>query len=171
MTNVGSLPEVPGMVFVPGGWFVMGCTEQETQLDANDPGEDYLRASRPQRRIYLQGYYMDAFPVTYADYKLFTDATGYEVPRLPAWPSRPRTVGVAYDWDPGTRTYEEGLDLYPVVCVNWYDALAYSDWAGKRLPTEAGWEKAARGDDGRPYPWGRDNHFKHFGHVKWLWAD
>ena len=156
-------PPVPGMVMIPHGWFLMGSTEAETQTDINDPEADYLRASRPQHRVYLPSFYIDRFPVTYSDYKAFTDATGYETPY---W-SRLGKVerGMRYDWNRRTRSFNPGLERHPIVCVTWYDALAYCDWIGKRLPTEAEWEKAARGSDGRPYPWGWDNDLKTYCHV------
>jgi formylglycine-generating enzyme required for sulfatase activity len=75
--------------------------------------------------------------LTNAQYKRFVDATGYRAPR---------------HWKDGT--YPEGKALHPVVHVTWRDAVAYAEWAGKRLPAEEEWEKAARGTGGREYPWG-----------------
>jgi formylglycine-generating enzyme required for sulfatase activity len=157
MHNRSNDLEIPGMVLVEQGWFLMGAMHDETQLDINAPGEDYLKPSRPQRRVHLPAFYIDRFPVTYRDYKVFIDDTGYDVPRWPVGLSVAGRHGVGYDdWNPDTRTFASGLEQYPVVCVSWYDALAYCDWSGKRLPTEAEWEKAARGTDARPYPWGWD---------------
>jgi formylglycine-generating enzyme required for sulfatase activity/uncharacterized caspase-like protein len=109
------------MVLVPAGEFTMGS-------DAHDD-------EKPQRRVWLDAYYIDKFEVTNALYRRFMDATGRSAPRF--W-SHARWNGPAQ----------------PVVGVTWHDADAYCKWAGKRLPTEAEWEKAARGTDGRTYPWG-----------------
>lgn len=157
MHDFSSYPEIPGMALIPEGWFLMGSAEDERQLDANAPGEDYLSPSRPQHSVHLPAFYMDVYPVTYSDYKKFIDSTGYDVPKWPAGLSPPYPHTVRFDWDLVARTFDAGLERHPVVCVTWYDALAYCDWAGKRLPTEAEWEKAARGSDGRPYPWGWDD--------------
>jgi formylglycine-generating enzyme required for sulfatase activity len=92
-----------------------------------------------KQAVRLKAFYLDRFPVTNTDYKKFTDATGRTEPG---------------HWRKGG--WAEGKDDHPVVNVNWEDARAYSEWAGKRLPTEAEWEKAARGTDGRLWPWGNN---------------
>jgi len=84
----------------------------------------------PQHKVYLDGYWIYKTEVTVAQYRKFCQATGRQMPREP--------------------------DTHPVVNVNWDDATAYAQWAGAALPTEAQWEKAARGTDGRQYPWGND---------------
>jgi iron(II)-dependent oxidoreductase len=90
---------------------------------------------KPRHRVYMDAYYIDKYEVTNALYKRFMDATGRSAPLY--WNDSKFN---------GARQ--------PVVGVSWDDADAYCKWAGKRLPTEAEWEKAARGTDGRKYPWG-----------------
>ena len=94
----------------------------------------------PQRQVYVGAFYMDRFEVTTGRYAEFLAATGLE--------ERP------YEWE--LLTLPIGEDL-PVVGVDWNEARASCDWAGKRLPTEAEWEKAARGTDARRFPWGNSS--------------
>jgi formylglycine-generating enzyme required for sulfatase activity len=119
-----------GMLLVPAGEFIQGSSEEDTQADKDE---------MPQRVVFLDAYYIDQFEVTNIEYKRFIDATGYPAP--PSW-----VEGF----------YADGADFYPIVEVSWWDAVAYARWHGKRLPTEAEWEKAARGTDGRRYPWGNE---------------
>jgi formylglycine-generating enzyme required for sulfatase activity len=88
---------------------------------------------KPQRQIYLDEYWIYKTEVTVAQYRRFCTATNRKMPQTPRW-----------GWN----------DDHPVVGVDWEDAQAYCKWAGVRLPTEAEWEKAARGTDSRTYPWG-----------------
>ena len=114
------------MRFVAEGPFVMGGSEDE--VPANE---------RPAHTVHLPAFFIDSFPVTNADYLEFVHETGYRQP---------------HHWLDGR--IPMGMDRHPVTNVSWQDAMAYAEWAGKRLPTEAEWEKAARGTDRRPYPWG-----------------
>jgi formylglycine-generating enzyme required for sulfatase activity len=120
--------ERKGMVLVPGGEFTMGSSERDSWAD-----EDEM----PQRVIDVPAFLIDQLEVSNLEYKRFVDAT--------EWPPPP-------NWK--DRTYPEGADFIPVTEVTWWDAAAYARWAGKRLPTEVEWEKAARGTDGRRFPWG-----------------
>ena len=95
-----------------------------------------LGNERPEHKVYVNSYAIDQFEVTMSLYDKFLEATGRRPPPL---------------WDKGA---VGSVGDRPAVGVTWGDADAYCQWAGKRLPTEAEWEKAARGTDGRRYPWG-----------------
>jgi sulfatase modifying factor 1 len=114
---------------VSAGSFIMG---------SNDGNND----EKPEHKVFLEKYYIGKYEVTNAQYKMFCDATGHTQPYDPGFSGMPN--------------YFISYPNYPVVRVNWFDAKAYCDWAGLRLPTEAEWEKAARGTDGRKYPWGNE---------------
>ncbi len=99
-------------------------------------------------RIFLPDFLIDPYPVTNEDYRHFVEATGREVPFLD------ETWAAPCCWREGT--YPHGKSRHPVVLVTYNDAAEYARWAGKRLPTDEEWEKAARSVDGREYPWGED---------------
>jgi formylglycine-generating enzyme required for sulfatase activity len=127
------------MVFIEGGTFMMG---------SNDGSPNY----QPEHQVYVASFYLDAWPVTNAEYKKFVDATDRPVPNYHvSW-----CDAQGYNWDPDTRMYPAGKADHPVVLVTWEDAMSYAAWANKRLPTEAEWERAARGLQGRRYPWGNE---------------
>jgi len=124
------------LVFVPAGEFLMGLSSSDLQdLTRTTPGlkRENLAAAMPQHRVYLRGYWIGKHEVTVAQYRRFCKATGRTMPDPPRW-----------RWQ----------DNHPIVRVSWFDAKAYADWAGVSLPTEAQWEKAARGTDGRRHVWG-----------------
>ncbi len=140
------------LVFVPAGEFVMGSSQS---------GYD---DEKPEHEVFLDDYWIDQTEVTNAMFTRFVDETGY-VTDL-------ERAGMAYTWNGGgwtaisdgswkypygNSTSVNGRENYPVIQVSWNDADAYCNWAGRRLPTEAEWEKAARGPDGNIYPWGNSS--------------
>ncbi len=137
------------MTLVAAGPFLMGSTA--TQIDRvhqSYGGERSLyEPEYPQRSVHLPAFWIDRTEVTQSQYKAFVDATD----RAPSV--------VDYDWAKAFNWDSEqgppaGIEQHPVVLVSFDDALEYCEWAGKALPSEAEWEKAARGPDGREYPWG-----------------
>lgn len=124
-------PEVE-MVYVPAGPFVLGAEADGLS---------------PQIAIVEKGFWMDKTPVTNEQYKSFLDAN----PKHPA-PLVNQDWAKPYNWN--GRNFPKGAEIHPVVLVSWEDAQAFRKWAKKELPTEQQWEKAARGIDGRTYPWG-----------------
>ncbi len=124
----------PEMILIPAGGFLMG----------SDPSKDKLAFpnEQPQHTLYLPDYYLAKTPVTNAQYVAFLQDTGHDHPG---------------HWKGGTPP--RGKDDHPVVGVSWHDAVAYCNWLFEvidkpyRLPSEAEWEKGARGTDGRIYPW------------------
>ena len=141
------------MVLIPAGEFQMG---------SNDGNMD----EKPVHTVYVDTFYMDKYEVTNAQYKKFVDVN-------PQWqkdliPRAYHDGNYLKHWN--ENNYPEGKGNHPVVYVSWYAALAYAKWAGKRLPTEAEWEKAARGGlVGERYPWGDtiDSNRANFGPKKY----
>jgi serine/threonine-protein kinase len=119
------------MVDVPAGAFQMGSN--------SGPAD-----AKPQHEATLPAFRIDKFEVTNVDFQKFVSAASYK--------TDPEKAGDSDTW----QTYAKGKDTHPVVKVSWNDADAFCKWAGKRLPTEQEWEKAARGTDGRAFPWGND---------------
>lgn len=125
------------MVLIPAGAFLMGPT---------------------RRQVFLDAFYVDRTPVTNEQFLSFVETTGY----VPEDEGRNRFLMHLRN-----AVTTRKLAKHPVVFVSWNDARAYASWAGKRLPTEAEWEKSARGTDGRRYPWGREEPTKNralYGH-------
>ena len=148
-------PPPAGMVLIPAGSFEMGSADD----DADDD-------EQPVHTIHLDAFFMDKYEVTNAQFKAFVDANPHwQKSRRQKSRFNRRFHGGDYleHWD--DNTYPSGKAEHPVVYVSWYAAMAYAEWAGKRLPTEAEWEYAARGGlAGQRYPWGNtlthnDAHF------------
>jgi len=131
------------MVLVPAGEFQMGISGEQSRDYCRSSGThpDSMEFMRPDRRVYLDAYWIYRYPVTFGQYRAFCAANPkFEVPSNVYTRHRlPDTVMT---------------DDFPICFVTWHDAVAYCKWAQVRLPTEAEWEKAARGVDGRLYPWG-----------------
>jgi formylglycine-generating enzyme required for sulfatase activity len=141
------------MVRIPAGDFRMGTSAEQGADLAKQLAlqKDLFGSEEPQQSLSLAEFYIDQTPVTNAEYKKFLDANpDQEVPYLAA------AIAQSFNWDKTARTFPATRDQYPVVLVTWQQATAYCKWAGGRLPTEAEWEKAARGTDGRIYPWGNE---------------
>jgi formylglycine-generating enzyme required for sulfatase activity len=133
------------MVRIPAGKFLMGSTPEQAKRAIKDGAPaDWVKDEQPQHTIELPEYFIGKYPVTNQQYQAFVREGG-EPPQ---------------DWD-GDQ-FPQGKDAHPVVNVSWQDAIAYCKWlsekTGKnyRLPSEAEWEKAARGTDGRIWSWGND---------------
>ena len=170
-----ALSEPPkGMVLIPAGEFTMGTDDAQVSAD-----------QRPARKIYVDAFYMDTHEVTNAEFEEFILADGYNKRKYwtkEGWAfiQKKRFYYISPIKDIyrvenplgfGKNSVSTAPD-HPVIGVSWYEASAYAKWAGKRLSTEAEWEKAARGTDGRLYPWGnifdfsKLNYFPH--HQKLL---
>lgn len=158
------------MVYIPGGSFMMGANEKEQNI---------IDGEGPARKIKINPFYMDSVAVTNSDFAAFVNSTGYKtdaeqfgwsfvfyqflsiklsskvnqaVQGAPWWLV---IEGVNWKKPSGPDSDIEDLMNHPVVHISWNDAIAYCDWSGKRLPTEAEWEYAARGGlQQKKYPWG-----------------
>ena len=138
--TISSVDVPPDMVIIPAGEFQMGSNDE----DAND-------SEKPVHPVYIDAFYIDKYLVTNEQYKAFLDAN-------PQW----QKESIHTDFHNGNylrtwrrNNYPNGKKNHPVINVSWYAAMAYAEWVDKRLPTEAEWEKAARGGlTEKKYPWG-----------------
>jgi len=135
---------VTQMIPIPGGSFVMG----------NDKGPE---DQRPAHKVVLKPFAIDRTPVTNAQFAVFLNFVGA---------TANKAGENLYDWDDSDARIhivdfsfraDIGSENHPVVEVSWFGARDYCRWVGKRLPTEAEWERAAKGTEGRPFPWGSED--------------
>ena len=164
-TPAAVAPKIAGdQVDVPAGPFLRGSSDadlqkglalcRQTYSRPNECTVSWFQAESPQRSIHLDGFSIDRHEVTNARYAQC----------VAAGTCRPINYTACTMMDPATRGWRMGgpghpdarKPGYPAVCVNWDDARTFCRWTGGRLPTEAEWEKAARGTDGRAFPWGSD---------------
>ena len=127
------------MVSIPAGHFVFGTDAKDEAAEALSMGipKPWYADENPAQKIFLKGFYIDRHEVTNQRYKIYVDDVG-AVPPM--------------HWK--DENFPEGQAQHPVIGVNWFDAANFCQWAGKSLPTEKQWERAARGTDGQRYPWG-----------------
>jgi len=137
----GTISTCDGMVmcYVGKGQVIMGTPFDDDYMPSASQDE------MPCHVLEMPAFYMDRHPVTNRQFEQFVRETGYQT-----------TSELRRDIETWRSHYRPGKENHPVVCVSWFDAGEYAAWAGKRLPTEAEWERAARGHDGRPWPWGHD---------------
>jgi formylglycine-generating enzyme required for sulfatase activity len=141
------------MVYVPQGEFTMGSPDGTGESDEH-----------PQHKVRLDGYWIDKYEVSNQQFAKFVEDTGHKTEAEDRGEGKVRTREEGWHWLTGADwQHPEGPDStiskrmnHPVVQASWSDAQAYCEWAGGQLPSEAQWEKAARGTDGRTYPWGDD---------------
>jgi formylglycine-generating enzyme required for sulfatase activity len=153
------------MAYISPGSFLRGSADWEIEkafslCERHTPGNcniEWFETESPQRKIRLSGYWMDIYEVTNARYdKCISDAS-CPPPNLTQCRYWDTELGAWIPMPPHETRSRFGEPKQPVVCVTWSDAARYCQWAGKRLPTEAEWEKAARGPKGRSFPWGEDD--------------
>jgi formylglycine-generating enzyme required for sulfatase activity len=158
------------MVYVPAGEFIMGSTDADVdsalaicnEAQGGICERNWFEDERPQHTVYLDAFYIDKTEVTNERFAHFVAETGYHTEaERQGWgwvwkgsSEGEKVTGADWLYPHGPNSSIEDKMDHPVVLISWNDADAYCQWAGKRLPTEAEWEKAARSADGRMYPWG-----------------
>lgn len=135
------------MILIPACSFLMGDSERADE--------------QPMGEVWVDAFYVDRLPVTNAQFRPFVEAGIYQQSDNPCWHGFEENYrwmrktemrrAPRYWWD-----RDWSAPNHPIVGITWFEAVAFARWSGKRLPTEAEWEKAARGTDGRRFPWGND---------------
>ncbi len=143
------------MVYVPAGYFMLGSNEGESD-------------EMPMRKIFIDSFYLDKFEVTNREFKNFVKATHYSTTAEKrgwswVWVGEAWEKVLGADWRQplGPGSDASFTPNHPVIHMSWWDARSYCEWAGERLPTEMEWEKAARGNSARRYPWGNETPQSH----------
>ena len=145
------LDDTAAMVTIPAAEFWMGRSQFQWLFDRNTEIERDRLDDTPAHKVYLDSFSIDKYEVTNEEYARFSEATGAKPPWY--WPKA---------------KFPEGQERFPVYNVSWAEAGAYCRWAGMRLPTEAEWERAARGDlDRKKYPWGDEDDLRNKGHLNY----
>lgn len=152
--NNSILPPDSPMVLVPGGPFMMGCMEDKDYWCSEKQLYDETEDEKPLHKVHLSPFAIDMFEVTVKDYMLCVKSGACQKPLISLSDSEKTSTLTTRDGSYGVT----GAHHLPVLGVTWEQASNYCSWAGKHLPTEAEWEKAARGTDGRIFPW-RDSSF------------
>jgi cytochrome c-type biogenesis protein len=129
------------MAWIPPGSFQFGTNQVDEEGEALSIGipKPWYADETPERAVFLKGFYIDRYEVTNRRYKIYIDNTGAPTPDY---------------WENGQIPQDK--EDYPVAWVNWFDAVNFCQWAGKKLPTEKEWERTAKGTKGSDYPWGKE---------------
>lgn len=154
-----------GMIRIPAGEFIMGTSDQQRAQFRQQYGWDisWTISESPQRRLHLSEFFIERTPVTNAQFAAFVEATGYKTVaelegvgfiKTGEHSGVTEVPGVSWLCPRGPDSTWQNIPDHPVVLLTWPDVITYAEWSGKQLPTEAQWEKAARGTDGRVWPWG-----------------
>jgi formylglycine-generating enzyme required for sulfatase activity/cytochrome c biogenesis protein CcdA len=141
-TDKSQLNSLEGdMIYIPAGSFIFGTNKQDSSGEALSLGlpKPWYIDEGPEQNIFLKAFYIDRYEVTNHRYKIYIDDLNAVAPR---------------HWE--NNKFPDGQGEFPVVNVTWYDASNFCQWAEKKLPSEKQWEKAARGEAGSEYPWGRE---------------